>query len=649
VEYLSDLNDRQREAVEHADGPLLILAGAGAGKTKTLTYRILHLIKKGIDPRSILAITFTNKAAQEMRERITHLLEKDRTLNLPISFMEKPFVSTFHVFGATMLRENAEKAGTSKNFTIFDRSDSKNAIKQAMEQVRVNPKEFEPAKVLSMISREKGNGVTVRYFLDSRPREFISSIIGKVWEAYEGILFKEKSLDFDDLLLKAAKLLEDDEIRAKYQEKYKYIHIDEYQDTNRVQYKIGRLLSEKSRNICVVGDADQTIYTWRGADISNILNFERDYPEARVVLLEQNYRSTGNILKAANAVIDKNKKRRKKVLFTENAPGDLLSLYGAYDEADEANFIALKAKELITSGVQESEIAVLYRANFQSRILEEAFLAHSVPHFVLGTRFYDRKEVKDILAYIRAALNPDCISDIKRVINSPARGIGKVTMLKILSTPRESLDAATLKKAEPFFEILADIQQKSITMLPGELVGYTLTRSGILGEYQAEKTDENEEKIQNLKELVSLGARYDEHGPEGIIKFLEDTSLLSDQDALQEKKEGVRLMTVHASKGLEFQYVFVTGLEDGLFPQVKKSEEGSVQEDRAEEERRLFYVALTRARKKLYLSYTSVRTIFGKTEVNVPSTFLADIHDSLITYEERKNSGGKRERVIYFD
>jgi len=649
VEYLSDLNDRQREAVEHAGGPLLILAGAGAGKTKTLTYRILHLIRKGIDPRSILAITFTNKAAQEMRERITALLEKDRALNMPISFMEKPFVSTFHVFGATLLRENAEKAGTSKNFTIFDRSDSKNAVKQAMELVNINPKEFEPSKVLSMISREKGNGVTVRYFLDSRPREFISSIVGKVWEAYEGILAKEKSLDFDDLLLKASKLLEDEEIRAKYQEKYKYIHIDEYQDTNRVQYKIGRLLSEKSRNICVVGDADQTIYTWRGADISNILNFERDYPEARVVLLEQNYRSTGNILKAANAVIDKNKKRRKKVLFTENAPGDLLSLYGAYDEADEANFIALKAKELITSGVQESEIAVLYRANFQSRILEEAFLAHSVPHFVLGTRFYDRKEVKDILAYIRAALNPDCISDIKRVINSPARGIGKVTMLKILSTPRESLDPATFKKAEPFFQILTDIQEKSITMLPGELVGYTLTRSGILGEYQAEKTDENEEKIQNLKELVSLGARYDEHGPEGIIKFLEDTSLLSDQDALQEKKEGVRLMTVHASKGLEFQFVFVTGLEDGLFPQVKKSEEGSVQEDRAEEERRLFYVALTRARIKLYLSYTSVRTIFGKTEVNVPSTFLADIHDSLITYEERKNPGGKRERVIYFD
>ncbi|HRH26215.1 MAG TPA: UvrD-helicase domain-containing protein [Candidatus Paceibacterota bacterium] len=649
MEYLSDLNDRQREAVEHAGGPLLILAGAGAGKTKTLTYRILHLIRKGIDPRSILAITFTNKAAQEMRERITALLEKDRALNMPISFMEKPFVSTFHVFGATLLRENAEKAGTSKNFTIFDRSDSKNAVKQAMELVNINPKEFEPSKVLSMISREKGNGVTVRYFLDSRPREFISSIVGKVWEAYEGILAKEKSLDFDDLLLKASKLLEDEEIRAKYQEKYKYIHIDEYQDTNRVQYKIGRLLSEKSRNICVVGDADQTIYTWRGADISNILNFERDYPEARVVLLEQNYRSTGNILKAANAVIDKNKKRRKKVLFTENAPGDLLSLYGAYDEADEANFIALKAKELITSGVQESEIAVLYRANFQSRILEEAFLAHSVPHFVLGTRFYDRKEVKDILAYIRAALNPDCISDIKRVINSPARGIGKVTMLKILSTPRESLDPATFKKAEPFFQILTDIQEKSITMLPGELVGYTLTRSGILGEYQAEKTDENEEKIQNLKELVSLGARYDEHGPEGIIKFLEDTSLLSDQDALQEKKEGVRLMTVHASKGLEFQFVFVTGLEDGLFPQVKKSEEGSVQEDRAEEERRLFYVALTRARIKLYLSYTSVRTIFGKTEVNVPSTFLADIHDSLITYEERKNPGGKRERVIYFD
>lgn len=312
MSYLLDLNEQQREAVLHKDGPLLILAGAGAGKTKTLTYRILHLIKQGVDPRSILAITFTNKAAAEMRERITHLLEKDRTLNIPVSFEEKPFVSTFHVFGATLLRQNAERAGISKNFTIFDRGDSKNAIKQAMEEVRVNPKEFEPGRILSIISREKGNGVDIAYFLQSRPREFIATIVGRVWEAYEKILAKERSLDFDDLLLKASLLLKEEDIRRTYNQNYQYIHIDEYQDTNRVQYSISRNLCETHRNICVVGDADQTIYTWRGADISNILNFERDYPDARIVLLEQNYRSTQTILKAANAVIEKNKKTKKE-------------------------------------------------------------------------------------------------------------------------------------------------------------------------------------------------------------------------------------------------------------------------------------------------------------------------------------------------
>lgn len=742
MSYLNDLNSQQNEAVTHKEGPLLILAGAGAGKTKTLTYRILHLIQQGVEPQKILAITFTNKAAQEMRERVNHLLEKyktqikkttattetvekilpkiDNTPSQPIVDIEyddneidsinaqfdhfshalgndgdehtasfdgmniesiannissypakseyggygrqykdiqnnSPFVSTFHVFGATLVREYAHKVGVTKNFTIFDRNDSKQAIKQAMEEVRINPKEFEPARVLSMISREKGNGVTVEYFTENKSREFIGSVIGKIWVAYEKILKKENSLDFDDLLLKASQLLRDEEVKNALAHRYEYIHIDEYQDTNRVQYNIAQALAVKHRNITVVGDIDQTIYTWRGADISNILNFERDYPEARVILLEQNYRSTQTILSAANTVIEKNKNRRKKTLFTENHAGDKISIYGAYDEYDEAQFIALKSKELIQSGISPNDIAVLYRANFQSRTLEEAFLSHNVDHFVLGTRFYDRKEVKDILSYIRAALNPESITDIKRVINVPARGIGKVTMLKILSQKRQGLDGATLTKAQPFFAIIDDIRVKSTHMLPGELVGFALRRSGILGEIEKGKTEEDTDRVENLKELVSLGARYDDMGPEGIHKFLEDTSLLSDQDSLEEKKNGVRLMTVHASKGLEFNYVFITGLEDGLFPQQKDADEASAQTERAEEERRLFYVALTRARKKLFLSYSAVRTVFGKTEVKVPSTFLADIHDSLVMYEESKNPHGpfgsprRKERIIYFD
>ena len=429
----SNLNSEQKKAVETIGGPLLILAGAGAGKTKTITHRILNLIKSGIAPREILAITFTNKAAKEMRDRVMHLISTDKSLNIPISFNEKPFVSTFHALGVHILKENSQILGLPRHFTIYDRSDSKRAIKEALLASNINPKEFDPGAILNAISREKGESVTVEQYMSTK-KEYFQSVVAQVWEKYEAILNKEKALDFDDLLLKTAKLLKrNPEIKRKYNSIWKYIHIDEYQDTNKVQYEIATLLAEENRNICVVGDADQTIYTWRGANIENILNFEKEYPEAQVVLLEQNYRSTQNIIAAANNVIKKNIIRKDNNLYTKNGEGEKIELNMATSEHDEASMIAEKCRDLIKNKVNPKEIAVLYRTNFQSRVLEEAFLKKNVPYQVLGVKFFDRKEVKDVLSFLKASLNRDSSSDLIRIINVPPRGRGKASILKIIA------------------------------------------------------------------------------------------------------------------------------------------------------------------------------------------------------------------------
>lgn len=642
MEHLGGLNERQKEVVLHKDGPILILAGAGAGKTKTITHRILHLIKEGVAPHEILAITFTNKAAKEMRERVHALLNQDKVLNIPISFNEKPFVSTFHSLGVHIIKEQHILLGLPKNFSILDRADSKRIVKEAEEKVGIDSKQFEPAKVLAAISRQKGNMVTAEIYESRVGNGYTERIVSQVWNEYEKLCFAEKALDFDDLLLKVAILLrKDDAVRAHYAKIWKYIHIDEYQDTNKVQYSISKTLAEAHRNVCAVGDADQTIYTWRGADISNILNFEHDYPEAKVVLLEQNYRSTKNILEAANAVIEKNKNRKKKKLFTENNAGEKISLYGAYDEMDEAHFMALKSKELIGEGIAPEEIAVLYRANFQSRAIEEAFLAHNTPYHVLGTRFFERKEVKDIVSYIKAALNPESLSDVKRVINTPVRGVGKVSLLKVLSGQKEKLPPNLKNKVDEFYGILGKIKTASETYLTSALVRYTTEISGMKD--MLEKEPDGEERMENTKELVTLASRYDGMGvSEGLEKFIEDISLASDQDSLDQKNSAVRLMTVHASKGLEFKYVFIGGLEENLFPHTKDGEVGD-----EEEERRLFYVALTRAKEKLYLSYAGVRTIFGSKQINIPSQFLGEVGEHLIEPETSPSHGARK--VIYFD
>ncbi len=646
MNHLEGLNDPQKEAVLTTEGPLLIIAGAGAGKTRVLTHRILHLIKQGVAPEAILAITFTNKAAKEMRERVRALLSRD-----PLARRAErlPFISTFHSLGVEILRAQYAQFGLPRHFTIFDKNDSLRAIKEALARASYDPKSFEPGKMLGIISREKGKMTTLGEFREKSMGEYLLGVAAEVWEHYEHILKEERALDFDDLLLKPVLLLQKNaEVRAHYQGLWRYVHIDEYQDTNRVQYELARILSERERNLAVVGDIDQNIYSWRGATIKNILDFEKDYPNAKVVLLEENYRSTQTILTVANRIIEKNKERREKTLFTKNQEGEKVGLFAAYDEGDEARFVALKSKELIAEGVPPREIAVLFRANFQSRALEEAFLNAEIPYQVLGVRFFERKEVKDVIAYLRAALDPDNLADQKRIMNVPPRGIGKVTLLKVLAGRSEELPPAMRERVAAFKKLLASIKKETEAKPLSEALRFIIKASGL--EAELKKGDaEDAERLENIKELVSFAVRYDspvaEERAEAILKFLGDAALQSDQDEIKEEQNKVRLMTVHASKGLEFEFVFITGLETGLFPH-ERLDPHERNRGAEEEERRLFYVALTRAKKKVYLSYAGVRTVFGSRNVTVPSEFIFDIDEELLEAEEKMDGRGK---TIYLD
>ncbi|MFN4181287.1 MAG: ATP-dependent helicase [Candidatus Paceibacteria bacterium] len=659
MQHLEGLNPMQREAAIYTEGPLLIVAGAGAGKTKTVTHRIVHLVTQGVAPGNILAVTFTNKAAKEMRERIEKELSTHTTEGVGV-----PFVSTFHSLGVFIIKENARLLGLTKHFSILDEGDTVSLVKDILKDIGIDPKQYEPKKIRGIISREKGKFVTQSDYAEQALNfgSGIEAIVARVWEKYESRKKAENALDFDDLLVKATELLKsNDSVREYYQNKWAYIHIDEYQDTNEVQYVMSKLLAEKHKNICVVGDADQNIYSWRGANLKNILSFERDYKNAKVVLLEENYRSTQNILQAANEVIKKNQYRPEKNLFTKNKEGDALSLYEALDESDEAEFVAVKILELIDSSansnfsqvlgspspsarpdhskslVSYTDIAVLYRANFQSRILEEAMLRYNIPYQVLGVKFFERKEIKDTLAYVRAALNTENLSDIKRIINFPARGIGKASLAKIFAGEKESLPIKMQIKLQNFYDTLADIKEVISREPASVVIKYVIKKTGIEDELLA-GGDEELERLENIKELATLALKYDnlENGA-GIEKLLEDAALASDQDSLiinkENKKEvnAVKLMTVHASKGLEFDHVFIVGLEDGLFPNMRQGEYKS-RED-SEEERRLFYVALTRAREKVYLSFANYRTIFGSRQINAPSEFISDIPNELIKRE----------------
>jgi DNA helicase-2/ATP-dependent DNA helicase PcrA len=652
---MSAMNEAQQRAVEATDGPVLIVAGAGSGKTRVITHRILHLIKKGVAPHSILAITFTNKAAKEMRDRVNALLAEDKTLNIPISMNERPFVSTFHALGVHIIREHAKLLGLTRHFTIYDRSDSRRAIKEATVSVGIDPKTHDPGLFLNLISKAKGAGKNFTQYYDSA-RDYMEEMTANVWEKYDALLKADNALDFDDLLLKTAELLARPEVRERYNKIWNYIHVDEYQDTNRVQYQIANFLASSSRNICVVGDADQNIYSWRGATIENILHFEEDYPEALVITLEKNYRSTKNILAAANAVIEKNRFRKKKTLFTENPDGEKIALIASYNENEEARAIADSARDMIGKGVSPREIAVLYRTNFQSRALEEAFIKKNIPYQLIGVKFFERKEVKDVLCYVRAALNmpdekaPDgsaqSWSDIARIINVPPRGIGKVTVAKLVAGDGQGLPSATQAKINDFWKLLCDIRAEIREKKPSDVIRFIIQETGMVRVFQ-EGDSEDEDRLLNVRELASVAAQYD-HMPEGeaIEAFLENAALASDQDELKEDKDAVRLMTVHASKGLEFDQVFIAGLEQDLFP-LKHLDTDELSASEEEEERRLFYVALTRARKKVHLSYSLIRTIYGTQRVNTQSEFLEDIEKNLI--EEAAPAKPTGAKAIFID
>ncbi|HVY73073.1 MAG TPA: UvrD-helicase domain-containing protein [Candidatus Paceibacterota bacterium] len=658
---MSTLNEAQAEAVRTTEGPVLVIAGAGAGKTRVIAHRILEIVNKGTPPEQILAITFTNKAAKEMRERVLSLLETSMESfsqksprgssvpkrNLAPDFSSRtshygfnaPFVSTFHSLGLYILKENAKLLGFKRTPAIYDRSDSLREVKAALKNL--NNEEIEPRTALSVISRNKGQGIDAAAFAQSAelPRD---RVIAQVWLAYDAALKKDGAVDFDDLLSKPARLLRDNAtVREHYQKKWRYIHIDEYQDTNSTQAEMAEMLVGKERNICAVGDIDQTIYGWRGAEIANILSFEKKYPGAAIILLEENYRSTKTILAAANEVIAKNTFRREKNLYTKNGDGEQIRLYQAFDEMDEAGFIARKIKEALRDGKQPRDFCILYRANFQSRAIEEQLLHANINYQVLGTRFFERKEVKDVLSFIKAALY-ETPADIARIANVPARGIGKVTLLKILNGDEESLTGAVREKVRSFRLLLQKIALAAGEQKPSDLLRYVITESGLEREMKEDKL-EGQERLENLRELIALSSRYDiaEAPIDGLQQFLESAALQSDQDEMKDDANAVRLMTVHASKGLEFQHVFITGLEEGLFPYERMDDEHADKE----EERRLMYVAITRAQKHLYLTFASYRTVFGSKNATVPSQFLSDISDSLLAWEAPERIG----RTIYLD
>ena len=652
MNHLDELNKQQREAASHINGPLLVVAGAGAGKTKTIAHRIANLIQSGVAPENILAVTFTNKAAKEMRERVTALL---LTLGEPGTVFDysrpigefasktvpnSPLVTTFHSLGVLIIKENANILGVTRFFSILDKDESLSIIKKCARELGFGPKDYNANAVSAVISKEKNRLKNPEEFEVKTQDHYFGEMVHSIWEKYEKKLKEMKSFDFDDLIRIPVLLLKNNEaVRSRYQNLWKYIHIDEYQDTNTAQYEFSRLLAEGHGNICVVGDSDQAIYGWRQADFRNILNFEKNFPGTTSVLLEENYRSTKTILKAANNIIKKNKNRREKTLFTNGAEGEKISIYEATDEGDEAKHIVEKARGLIgKSQVNPEDIAVLYRANFQSRVLEEQFLRANVPYQLLGVRFYERKEIKDVIAFMKCALNPDDIQSFERIINVPPRGIGDTSFKKIAEGHESELPEKMRARIDDFRKTLANIKDTLFKEKLSASIKYIVKTSGLEkylneeeGSSYAKASEDKEDRLENLKELVSLASKYDFlESAEAVDKFLTETSLLSDQDSLMEKQNGVKLMTVHASKGLEFKYVFVAGLEEDLFPHKRMGSDEVVD---TEEERRLFYVAVTRAREKVFLSYAQMRTIFGQRKMSMPSSFLGDLPEDIVEVE----------------
>ena len=634
MKYLEGLNDAQKHAVLSTKGPISVLAGAGSGKTSVLTTRIYHLIREGIPADKILAVTFTNKAAREMRERVRALLGEDGPI---------PFVATFHGLGRELLQSYGKAIGVQKFFNIYDRDDSEKAIGTALKALDIETKELSPRTVLGRISRHKGEGMRVSEFAQRHSNSsFGNRIVSEVWQRYEKTLLAEKALDFDDLIALPVRMLEEHkDIREFAQNRWSHIHIDEYQDTNSLQERLAGILAEKHKNLFVVGDGDQAIYGWRGAKMENILNFEKKYPQSQTIILKRNYRSTKNLVDAANTVIEKNKNRKEKYSTTEKAAGEPIIVHSALNAEDEARWIANRIKNQMSEERKPEEIAILFRTNFQSRALEEGLLRAGVPYKLIGTRFFARKEVKDALAWMRLAMDSSREADKLRAAAAPPRGIGKVTLGKLAAGQRLQLRAGELAKIEAFEKIISELSQAAETLVPSEFVKLVIEKNGMKKTLFDEGNEDDREKFENIEELASVAARHDGSlGKDGIALFLAEAALASDQDEIDHpsrnsgqgaEKAGVTLMTVHAAKGLEFNTIFVSGMEEGLFPHEHMGGESDRDE---EEERRLFYVAMTRAKERLFLTLARVRKIYGSDSITIPSSFLGDINPSLMLYDE---------------
>lgn len=628
---LEYLNDRQKEAVLYGDGPLLILAGAGSGKTSVLTKRVAYLIKeRNVSPKNIVAITFTNKAAKEMKERIIKEVGKE---GYDIQ------ISTFHSFGLRIIKENFEKLGYEKNFTIIDSDDSLTVVKKILKEMGIDSTRFNPKFIKNQISSCKNEMVTPEKYKNLVNDE-LSDITYKVYKKYQDTLLRNNSLDFDDLLIKPIELFNKyKEVLENYQELFKYVFIDEYQDTNEAQYILSKMISAKYKNICVVGDDAQSIYSWRGANFKNILNFEKDYKNAKVILLEQNYRSTKTILNAANSVIKNNINKKDKNLWTDNSLGEKIKYVRTNDEKDEASYVTREIRNLVNNGVSLDDIAVLYRTNAQSRTIEEGFLNSNIPYRIVGAfAFYSRKEIKDLLAYLKLIYNTKDDVSLMRIINYPKRKIGAKTIenlsMDAVLNGTSMFDVISSGKELEFKKLILEMKEKSEVLSLTETIDMVLDKSGIKSELESEHTLEADIRLENLNEFKSITKTFEEEsGIASLEDFLNEVSLVSDvNDQKNDNSPKVTLMTIHAVKGLEYKYVFVIGMEENIFPHVNSCEEdGGI-----EEERRLCYVAITRAKEKLYLVNALRRMLYGKTSVNMPSRFINEIDKDLIDAPEKK-------------
>ncbi|RSI26184.1 DNA helicase PcrA [Streptococcus sanguinis] len=655
---LNGMNDRQAEAVQTTEGPLLIMAGAGSGKTRVLTHRIAYLIdEKMVNPWNILAITFTNKAAREMRERAEKLKTEAQDC----------LIATFHSMCVRILRREADHIGYNRNFTIVDPGEQRTLMKRILKNLNLDPKKWNERAILGTISNAK-NDLIDEVAYANLAGDMYTEIVAKCYTAYQKELRQSEAMDFDDLIMLTLRLFDQNpDVLTYYQQRYQYIHVDEYQDTNHAQYQLVKLLASRFKNICVVGDADQSIYGWRGADMQNILDFEKDYPEAKVVLLEENYRSTKTILQAANEVIRNNRNRRPKNLWTQNEDGEEIVYYRANDEQDEALFVARTIDQLSREGYSHKDFAVLYRTNAQSRTVEEALLKSNIPYTMVGgTKFYSRKEIRDVISYLNLIANPSDNISYERVVNEPKRGVGPGTVEKIRdfasSQEMSLLDASANillspvkgKAAQAVYEfanILLDLRECLDDYTVTELVEAVLEKTGYAAVLAAQATLESQARIENIEEFLSVTKNFDESpdnptdesGLDKLSRFLNDLALIADTDDGDTESSEVTLMTLHAAKGLEFPVVFLVGMEENVFPLSRASED----EDELEEERRLAYVGITRAEKILYLTNANSRMLYGKTNYNHPTRFLREISSDLLDYQGLARPANSSFKVSY--